>query len=82
MIVDTGPSIAGTPTRSALRCGVDGGAGITLVIPPHNVTVVGRNRLQRVAGGELVFCVPADAMRLGATRSLRHFAAIGFKFFR
>ncbi len=81
MIVDTGPSIAGTSAPSARRCGVGGGAGIALVIPPHNVIVVGRNRLQRVAGGELVFCVPADAMRLGATRSLRDFSATRFKFF-
>ncbi len=81
MIVDTGPSIAGTPTPSARRYGVGGGAEIVLVIPPHNVIVVGRNCLQRVAFGELVFCAPADAMRLGATRSLRDFSATRFKFF-
>ena len=81
MIIDAGSSIAGTPAPSARRYGVGGGAGIALVIRPHNVIVVGRNRLQRVAGGELVFCVPADAVRLGATRSLWPFAAIRFKFF-
>jgi hypothetical protein len=81
MIIDAGPSIAGTSAPSARPCGVGGRAGIAVVIPPHNVIVGGRNRLPRVAGGELVFCVPADAVRLGATRSLWPFAALRFKFF-
>ncbi len=81
MIIDAGLSIAGTPAPSARYSGVGGGAGTALVIPPHNVIVVVRNRRPRVAGGDLVFCVPADAVRLGATRSLRDFSATRFKFF-
>jgi hypothetical protein len=81
LIINAGLSIAGTPAPSARRCVVGCGAGIALVIPPHSVIVMGRDRRPRVAGGELVFCVLADAMRLGATRSLRDFSATRFKFF-
>ncbi len=81
MIIDTGPSIAGTPAPSARRYGVGGGAGIALVIPPHNVTVIERSRRPRVAGEDLILRVQADAGRLGATRNLWVFAAIRFKFF-
>ncbi len=81
-IIDAGPSIAGTPAPSARRCVVGCGAGIALVIPPHSVIVIGRDRRPRVAVGELVFYILADAVRLGATRSLWDFAAIRFKFFR
>ncbi len=81
MIIKAGLSIAGTPAPSARCCVVGCGAGIVLVIPPHSVIVIGRDRRPRVAGGELVFCVLANAMRLGATRSLRHFSGIRFKFF-
>ncbi len=81
MIIDAGSSIAGTSAPSARRYGVGRGGGIALVIPPHNVTVIERNRRPRVAGEDLIFCVLADAMRLGATRNLWDFAAIRFKFF-
>jgi hypothetical protein len=82
MVIDAGPSIAGTPAPFARRYGVGGCAEIAPVIPSYNVTVIGRNPRPRVAGGELVFYVLADAVRLGATRSLWDFAAIRFKFFR
>ncbi len=81
MIIKAGLSIAGTPAPSARCCVVGCGAGIVLVIPPHSVIVIGRDRRPRVAGGELVFCFLADAVRLGATRNLWDFAAIRSKFF-
>ncbi len=81
LIINAGLSIAGTPAPSARRCVVGCGAGIALVISPHSVIVMGRDRRPRVAGGELVFGVLTDAMRLGATRSLRDFSATRFKFF-
>jgi hypothetical protein len=80
IIVDAGQSSGGTTASFALSCSGDGGVEIALVIPPHSLIVFVRNRRPRVACEKVVFSVSGDVIRLGATRSLRQFTAIRFKF--